>query len=65
MRFYKENSEIKNGADTKTVDISFQGKITVGRFVDIEAPTYIDSMNERFREVFEDKYQTYEGARWA
>lgn len=40
MRFYHDNAEIKHGADPRTVDIGFQNKITVGRFVDRERPTW-------------------------
>ncbi len=42
MRFYHENSEVRNGEDTKNVDLSFQSKIVVGKFVDRERPSYTD-----------------------
>ncbi|MCP4631801.1 MAG: 2-oxoacid:ferredoxin oxidoreductase subunit beta [candidate division Zixibacteria bacterium] len=61
MKFYHDNSIIKHGADPKEVDIDFQSKITVGKFVDIEKPTYIESLNQRNREVFGDKYEFYGG----
>ena len=61
MIYYKENSEIKHGADTKTIQLDFQGKITVGKFVDKERPTYIDLMNEHFQKKFGDKYTPYKG----
>jgi 2-oxoglutarate/2-oxoacid ferredoxin oxidoreductase subunit beta len=61
MIYYKENSEIKHGADTKSVGLSFQSKITVGKFVDIEKPTYLDLMNEHFQKKFGDKYTPYKG----
>jgi 2-oxoglutarate/2-oxoacid ferredoxin oxidoreductase subunit beta len=61
MIYFKESSEIKNGADTKTVGLSFQGKITVGKFVDIERPTYLDLMNEHYQKKFGDKYTPYKG----
>jgi 2-oxoglutarate/2-oxoacid ferredoxin oxidoreductase subunit beta len=44
MEYYRDHSEIKNGADTKSVSLDFQGKIIVGKFVDIERPTYQDTM---------------------
>jgi 2-oxoglutarate ferredoxin oxidoreductase subunit beta len=56
MKFYRDHSEIKNGADTKTLTLDFQGKIVVGKFVDKERPTYLDAMNEHFRERMGDKY---------
>lgn len=59
MVYYKENSEIRNGADTKTISLDFQGKITVGKFVDKERPTYIDTMQEYYKKKFGDKYVAY------
>ncbi len=59
MVYYKENSEIRNGADTKTIALDFQGKITVGKFVDKERPTYIDTMQEYYKKKFGDKYVAY------
>jgi len=61
MIYYKESSEIKNGADTKTIQLSFQGKITVGKFVDKERSTYLDAMNEFYEKKFGDKFTTYKG----
>ena len=61
MIYYKESSEIKNGADTKTIQLSFQGKITVGKFVDKERSTYLDAMNEFYGKKFGDKFTTYKG----
>jgi 2-oxoglutarate ferredoxin oxidoreductase subunit beta len=61
MIYYKENSEIKHGADTKSVGLSFQSKITIGKFVDIERPTYLDLMNEHYQKKFGDKYTPYKG----
>ena len=65
MKFFKENSETRRGADTKTVDISFQEQISVGKFVDVETPTYIEGMNARLSHVLGEKYQPYEGVKWA
>jgi len=62
MKFYHDNSVIKHGADLRDVDIDFQSKITVGKFVDIEKPTYIDSMNEHLKNKYGDKYKLYGGA---
>jgi 2-oxoglutarate ferredoxin oxidoreductase subunit beta len=61
MIYYKENSEVKHGADTKSVGLSFQSKIAVGKFVDIERPTYLDLMNEHYQKKFGDKYTIYKG----
>ncbi len=61
MKFYHDNSVIQHGADPKEVDIGFQTKIAVGKFVDIEKPTYIQCMNESYERVFGDKYTPYGG----
>jgi len=61
MKFFKENSEIKHGADTRELDIRFQEKIIVGKFVDRERPTLEDLMHERLSEVLGDKYVRYGG----
>lgn len=61
MKFYHDNSEIRHGADLGEVSIDYQSKITVGKFVDIERPTYLDYMNECHQKMFGDKYKTYGG----
>jgi 2-oxoglutarate ferredoxin oxidoreductase subunit beta len=61
MIYYKDSSEIRNGADTKTTAIDFQSKIVVGKFVDKERTTYIDAMNEYYQKKLGDKYVTYNG----
>jgi 2-oxoglutarate ferredoxin oxidoreductase subunit beta len=52
MRYYRENSLIRHGADTKELDIDLNGKIIVGRFIDIERPTYSDLLNEVVQKAF-------------
>ena len=52
MKFYRENSIIRNGADPKDVGISLGGKIIVGKFVDIERPTFSDLQGEVLSKVF-------------
>ena len=44
MKFYHDQCEVRHGADTTELDIGFQSKITVGKFVDIEKPTYLDRL---------------------
>jgi 2-oxoglutarate ferredoxin oxidoreductase subunit beta len=61
MKFYHDNSIIRHGADLKDVDIEYQSKIVVGKFVDIEKPTYLDCLNENNKRVFGDKYKPYGG----
>ncbi|RLE03578.1 MAG: 2-oxoacid:ferredoxin oxidoreductase subunit beta [Candidatus Aminicenantes bacterium] len=59
LRYYYDNSEIQHGADTRQLDISFQGKIIVGKFVDKDKPTFLDAMNQHFTRVLGDDYQLY------
>jgi len=61
MKFYHDNSIIKHGADTRELDIGYQEKIIVGKFVDIEKPTFLDSLNRWNRKVFGDKFREYGG----
>jgi len=60
MKFYHDNSEIKHGADLQELDIEFQKKIIVGKFIDIEKPTFLDQYNKRMSEVLGEKFRTYE-----
>lgn len=59
LKFYHSNSEIKHGENTKNLDIGFQSKITVGKFVDKEKPDFLECMNTHFKEKLGDKYQPY------
>ena len=59
LKYYYEKSEIQHGADTRTLDISFQGKLIVGKFVDKEKPSFLECMNEHLGKVLGEKYQPY------
>lgn len=59
LKYYKEKSVVKNGADTREVGLSFQGDIVVGTFVNRERPTWLDAMNEHFTKRFGERYQPY------
>jgi len=61
LKYYYEKSEIQHGADTRTLDISYQGKLIVGKFVDKDKPTFLDCMNEHLGKVLGDKYKPYGG----
>lgn len=56
MRFYHDNAEIQHGADTRELDIEFQGKIVCGKFIDEERPTFLDMMHDHYRNTLGDKY---------
>jgi len=56
MKFFRDKTVIKNGADTRTLDIGFQEQIVCGKFVDIERPTCQQAMEERFRAALGERY---------
>ena len=59
LQFYQENAVLKHGADTRTLDLDFQGKITIGKFVEKDKPTYIDALDKRCVQVVGDDYELY------
>jgi 2-oxoglutarate ferredoxin oxidoreductase subunit beta len=59
MKFYHDNSVIVNGADPREVDIQFQSEIKVGKFVDIEKPSYLDNYNKYLKTRLGDKFKPY------
>ncbi len=61
MNWYRENSEIQHGADTRTLDIDFEGKIICGKFVDKDKPTFLDTYNQQLGERLGPKFEPYEG----
>lgn len=52
MRYYRENSITRHGADPREVDINLNGKIIVGKFIDIERPTFSDLQEEVLHKTF-------------
>jgi 2-oxoglutarate ferredoxin oxidoreductase subunit beta len=56
MLYYQQQSEVRNGADTKDVALGFQGKIIVGKFVDRERQTFDDAMAEYYTRRLGDRY---------
>jgi 2-oxoglutarate ferredoxin oxidoreductase subunit beta len=61
LKYYKQNSLIKHGADTKETGLTFDGKILVGKFVDRERPTWLDAMNDHYTQTLGSQYRTYDG----
>jgi 2-oxoglutarate ferredoxin oxidoreductase subunit beta len=56
MKFYHDNAEVKNGADTREVGIDFQTPFVCGKFTDRERPTYLEAKDDHYRRMFGDKY---------
>jgi len=63
MQYYKEKSIKMNGADPSdpALELRMREPIAVGKFVDIEAPHYIECMNNYYSERLGDAYTPYEG----
>ena len=61
VKFFKEKSVVSNGAPTLDVGLTYQGAIMVGKFVDRERPTWLDSMNRHYAEHLGDQYKPYGG----
>ncbi len=59
LQYYQNNAVLKHGADTRETAIDFQGKIIIGKFVDREKPTYLDSANRCNTKFIGDDYQLY------
>ena len=51
-----DNAEIRHGADTREVDIDFQGSIVCGKFIDEERPTFLEMMHEHYEKTLGEKY---------
>jgi 2-oxoglutarate ferredoxin oxidoreductase subunit beta len=56
MKYYKARSEIRNGANPAEVGLDMNGKIIVGRFVDVERPTYLHMMRKQLAGVMVEPY---------
>jgi len=59
MKFYKEKSVIKHGADTRDVGLDYREEIVVGKFVDVERPTLEEAMEARMQKALGAKYVPY------
>ncbi len=58
MKFYHENSEVRHGEDTRNLDLGFQTKIIMGKFVDRERPTYTEKYRKWLIEAKEEKNES-------
>jgi 2-oxoglutarate ferredoxin oxidoreductase subunit beta len=61
LKFYHDNAIIRHGEDTRNLDIEFQKPIVVGKFIDRERPTFLDSYNRRLSEILGEKFKPYGG----
>jgi 2-oxoglutarate ferredoxin oxidoreductase subunit beta len=56
MKFYKAHSKIKHGCATADLDLTKDGEIVVGKFVDKERPEYGEMMRQHYRTRLGEKY---------
>ncbi len=56
MKFYHDNSMIRHGADPRGIDIGFQTKITVGKFVDRDRPTWHELSDRQHDRILGERY---------
>ena len=59
MILFKEKGKIKKGVSTKEAVLDLENEIVLGNFVNIERKTYVEAMNDRFSEVFGERYIRY------
>ena len=46
MRYYQQNSTVMHNIHPDETEIGLRGKIIVGKFIDVEKPTFLDVYNE-------------------
>jgi 2-oxoglutarate ferredoxin oxidoreductase subunit beta len=56
MKFYHDHSEIEHGCDTAELAIEYQKNIKVGKFVDVERPTWHELSDRQHYRSLGDKY---------
>lgn len=61
MRFYRENSVVKNLADTREAELTYRGSILVGKFVDRQRPTWREAHAARHAEVLGERFVQWLG----
>jgi 2-oxoglutarate ferredoxin oxidoreductase subunit beta len=59
VKFYYENSKIKNGENPRDVGIKPDGEIIVGTFTNREMPPFLDNYNAQLSKVLGDKFVPY------
>ena len=56
MKYYKQASKIRHGAPTSECDLTRDGEIVVGKFVDRERPDYLELLRAQMTETLGDRY---------
>jgi 2-oxoglutarate ferredoxin oxidoreductase subunit beta len=63
LKDYKKRSQIKNGASTRECDLSLDGPIVVGKFVDRDRETFQEAMDRHLSAKLGDRYRRLAGGR--
>jgi len=61
LKDYKKRSQIKNGASTRECDLSLDGPIVVGKFVDSDRETFQEAMDRHLSAKLGDRYKRLAG----
>jgi 2-oxoglutarate ferredoxin oxidoreductase subunit beta len=61
LKDYKKRSQIKNGASTRECDLSLDGPIVVGKFVDRDRETFQEAMDRHLSAKLGDRYRRLAG----
>jgi 2-oxoglutarate ferredoxin oxidoreductase subunit beta len=56
MKYYKERSNVRHGAPTSEVALTYQGEIIVGKFVDRQRPDYLELLRGQLSEKLGDQF---------
>lgn len=61
MQFYHDNAIIQHGVDTREVDIEYQKRIIVGKFVDKDKPTFLQKRDTFLENKLGNQFIPYRG----
>jgi len=56
MKYYKEHSKIKHNTPTKDVALGYKDDIIVGKFVEIERPSYMATLHHQLSDRLGERY---------
>lgn len=61
MKFYHDEAVIQHGANTREVDIEYQKRIVVGKFVDKDKPSFTGARNAFLKKKLGEKFVPFQG----
>jgi len=56
MKMYKEKSKLRHGARTSECELTRDGEIVVGKFVDRDRPDYFELLRAQMTESLGDRF---------